>query len=181
MIINAFKHVHKAKFWPQHKRRQVRTLNGTSGEVTVNVTDITEYDDIQYVMPSTSSRPIPVLPSAFNTIGLVGTFPRFIEQTDTEGKLFVVYPLESTGDVLIVGRKSYDEFVNTDIVPFDEDALKHFACWQYFVDDEMQASADKHQALFNSRYLQLNNSAFNHPIQLDNQQDEIPRGWTERP
>ena len=181
MVVSAFLHVHKDHFWPQHRVRLTRTLDGVTGEVTVDITGITEYDDIQYVMPETSSRPISVLPAEYNTIGMSGQAARFIEQSATTGKLFTIYPLDATGDLLIIGRTSYDSFLPTDTIPFDHMALKHFTCWQYFVDDEMEASANKHQAMFNSRYQKLKDAAFNHPIKLDSHSSEIPRGWSERP
>jgi hypothetical protein len=178
-VQNAFNHVFNEEFWPHFVKREQRTLDGSTGTITSPLTHIIEWRDIYKVFRDGSRTALPHMPLAFNTIGLEGATPRFIEAR-SDSSLFTVYPTDATGDVLVIGRaRPASDFAYDEEVPFDEDVIAHFAAWQYFVDDENAPSADKHRQLFEQALKRYRDNVFSHSVQLDPMMNNVPDRWSE--
>lgn len=182
-INEAFEHIYKQRYWPQFRKRETRTLDGVTGQVTVPFTYIQDWEDIQHVFRRGSDRPLPVLPASYNSLDdpVNHATPRYIEATG-DANLFRIYPLAAEGDVLVVGRATQlVEYGLLDEVPFDHLALVHYAAWTYFTDDASNpASAAKHQGLFESRMKVILDNSQNHEIELNPNSAYIPDRWYER-
>lgn len=180
MIQQGFNHVFDKRFWHDFRKREQRTLNGTTGQVTAVLTFINEYRDIQYVFRDGSKRPLPILPTMYNTLSMSGTTPRYIEASG-DSKLFLVYPLTSVGDVLVLGRaRPTADYAMDEEVEFDQTCLTHYAAWQYFADDGANpASAARHQGLFETRLKTLELADQQFAVQLDSMTGDIPTEWRE--
>ncbi len=180
-VQHAFDHIFMEDWWPQFVVREVRTLNQVNGRPTALLTSIKQYDDIRFVYPADSQRPLPVLSPAINPLGTYlaeGTTPRYVA-ADLQ-TIFRVWPDNAEGDVLVVGRARPDKFILTDTVPFDSTLLTHFAAWSYFTDDGSNPEAAlKHKMLFEQRYMQIRKSSFNESVILDPFMDRIPNQWQE--
>lgn len=182
LINEAFDHCNKQEFWPQYRKRETRTLDGVTGQVTAPFTYIADWEDIQHVFRDGSDRPLPIMPASFNTIAHPpsSSVPRFIEASG-DSNLFRVYPLDAIGTVQVIGRTTRTaDFALTDVVPFDAQALTHYAAWSYFTDDASNpAAAAKHQGLYEMRMKKIRDNAFDHAVQLNPQSGYIPDRWTE--
>lgn len=177
MIQRAFDAVFIKRYWSQFRKREVRTLNGTTGTITAPLTFIKQYSDIQYVFRDGSQRPLPKLPTDFNTINFTGGTPKFVEPSG-DSNLINIYPLDSTGQILIVGRRCPDPYAMDQTVEFDSTYLVNAVAWEYFVDDGSNpGSASKHQMLMETRLRQLEMDDEQHAIQLDPFASEIPTDW----
>lgn len=177
----AFDRCFSAKFWPQFLKREVRTLDGVTGKTTAPFTYVKEWGDVHSVFRSNSSVPIPTMPESYNLLGLpTGTAPRFIEPSD-DTTLFTIYPLTSTGQIVVVGRNrpaNAGNFAATETVPFDYLALEYLAAWEYATDEASNAAmAVKFQSLFNNRMKQLEDDAFDNVVMLNPRADVIPTQW----
>ena len=183
MVQDAFDHLFTAHWWMRFRVRETRTLDGTTGTITAPLTNIKQYDDILHVYNAYDKRPIPILAGGSNThdsLYTTGSVARYIDAD--ANSLFVVYPLSAAGTILVVGRKRPNVFSITDDVPFDHVAIKHFACWSYYVDDDSNPSAAaKHQGLFETRKQQLMLDDRNHRTVLDPQAERYPSTWYEGP
>lgn len=183
LIQHAFDHCFTAKYWPSFIRREVRVLNGTTGLVTVPFTLIKEFKDIQSVYRANSSHPIPEMPLSYNTLDLPsGGLMKFIEGR-TDSYLFTAYPLDATDQIVVVGReRPANEFILTDVVPFDHLALIYYACWSYLVDDASNAgAAEKYQGLYNTRMKELEDSEFKNIVPLNPRSGHILSTWQTHP
>jgi len=176
---HAFDHCFTAKFWPSFVRREARMLDGITGKPVLPFSLIKEWKDVSDVFRANSQHPIPTMPLSYNLLDLVdGTTPRFLEPT-ADATLFTVYPLGSTGNIVVVGReRPATEFIMTDIVPFDSLALCYFAAWDYLVDDASNAgAAAKMQGLFDSRMKALEDAEFDNVVLLNPRSEQIPTQW----
>jgi len=176
---HAFDHCFTAKFWPSFVRREARILDGITGKPTVPFSLIREWKDVSDVFRANSQHPLTVMPLSYNLLDLGdGAIPRFLEPT-ADATLFTVYPLGSTGSIVVVGReRPILEFTNTDIVPFDYMALCYFAAWDYLVDDASNAgAAAKMQGLFDSRMKALEDAEFDNVVLLNPRSEQIPSQW----
>lgn len=175
----AFDHcVYGETFWPQFRKRELRVIDGVTGQVTVPLTFINQWDDIQHVFRRGSRRPLPQLPPGQNTFDITGTVAKFIEASG-DANLFRVYPITAIDEVEVVGRSRRTTVHGmADIMQFDHMALVHFAAWSYFIDDETNpAAAAKHEGLYNTRMKVLEDKAQSHTIMLDPQAGDIPDRW----
>jgi hypothetical protein len=176
-VRDAFTFFFTKAFWPQFRKREQRTLDGTTGQITAVLTYITQYDDIQHVFAGTSHQPLPVLPDEYNTLNMVGSSPRYVDGS-ADAKLFTIYPLTAIGDVLVSGRARPDISAMDSVVPCDEGFIVHYVAWSYFIDDGANpAAAAKHQMLFEQRLITLEQDAFSKPIALDSHAGRIPSEW----
>lgn len=178
MIQQAFNHVFLKRYWGYFRKREERTLDGVTGQITAPLTYISDYHDIQHVYREGSQRPLPVLPSTYNTLGMTGSAPRFITPSG-DANLFTVYPLDAEGDVLVIGRRRPTaDYAMDEEVEFDPTFLVHYVAWSYFTDDGSNpASALKHQVLFEKRLEELERADAQHAVVLDPHQGEIPQDW----
>lgn len=177
MIQDAFDAIFIKRFWHYFNVREQLTLDGTTGKVTVAPTSLKFYEDVQYVFCTNSRRPIPVLSSMYNTLNMAGTTPRFIEASG-DSKLVKIYPLTSTGTVLLVGRRRPAAYGTSDTVEFDSTCLKHFTVFRYFADDASNvASMGVHQGLFEARLNELVLADQQFAIALDNRSSSVPTDW----
>lgn len=180
-INQAFDRCFSAKFWPQFLRREVRTLNGTTGKTTVPFTYIKEWGDVHSVFRAGSTIPIVTMPESYNLLDLPATtVPRFVEPSN-DTTLFTIYPLASTEQIVVVGRERPTNAGNygfLEVVPFDYLALEYLAAWEYAVDDAANgAMASKFETLFNSRMKQLEDDAFKGIVMINPRADNIPMQW----
>lgn len=179
MVQDAFDHCFTKRFWNYFMVRETRVLDGTTGKITVAPTSITQYDDLQYVFREGQRRPLLKLPSMYNTLGMTGTTARFIGASG-DTKLFIAYPITSTGTVQLSGRRRPAAYTSGQTVEFDHLCLRHFAAFSYFAGDGSNpAEASRHQALFEARLEQLVLDDQQFAIPLDNQDSEIPQQWYE--
>lgn len=182
LIQHAFDHCFTTEFWPSFLRREVKTLNGIDGKVTVPFTLIKEFKDIKSVFRKNSHHPIPEMPQSFNLLDLPSSgVVKFIEGR-TDNYLFTAYPLNAKDQIVVVGReRPASEYILTDTVPFDHLALIYFAAWSYLVDDASNAGAAmKYQGLFNTRMKELQDSEFKGIVPLNPHRAHIPSTWNER-
>jgi hypothetical protein len=178
-IQQAFDFCFSAEYWPQFRVREVRTLDGLTGQVVVPFVSIKQWDDVQYVLRRYSDRPLPEIPEAFGTIDIVGTQAQFIEAR-ADASLFTVYPLSATDDIEVIGRnRPASLFMPTDIVPFDDWALCHYASWSYLVNDQSNdAATSKEQGLFDARMKVLKEQSEKGIVYLNPRSTvDIPQRW----
>ena len=179
-INQAFIRCFEAKFWPQFLVREVRTVDGVTGQVTVPFTSITTWEDVYRVFRTGSQKPLAIMPDSYNLLSLpTGTVSRFIAPSITS--IFTVYPLEASDEILVIGRArpiNTGDFSLSDIVPFDYMALAYHVAWEYAVDDASNgAMASKFQTLFDSRMAQLEDISFADFVDIAPNTSDIPTEW----
>lgn len=177
----AFDRLFHAKFWPQFMARETRTLDGVTGKVVTPFTLVKEWGDVNSVFRQGSSRALATMPDNYNVLDIPNTAtPRFI-QPSNDSTLFTIYPLQSTGQISVVGREApanIGQFDLGELVPFDYLALEYLAAWEAAVDDGSNgAMAVKFQSLFDSRLKQLEDDAFDNVVMLSPNSNSIPLEW----
>jgi hypothetical protein len=178
-IQQAFDYCFELFYWPQFLVREQRTIDGTTGKVTVPFASILQWGDVKFVFRRYSDRPIAELPNGFPTLDLVGSQVQFV-QPRSDAYLFTAYPLTSTDAVEVVGRaRPANIFAIGDVVPFDDWALVHYAAWSYLVDDGSNSgAASKQQGLFDIRIKMLRDNAEKGIIQLNPRSaNDVPQRW----
>jgi hypothetical protein len=178
-IQEAFDYIFTLKYWPQFRVRESKILDGVTGKVTVPFANIKQWDDVQYVFREWSDRPLPEIPNGFSTLNLTGTAAEWIEpRSDTY--LFTVYPITAVDNIQVVGRnRPANLFIATDVVPFDDWALAHYAAWSYLVNDASNpAAAAKEQGLFDIRMKKLDEQSEKGIVYLNPRSNQIPNRWS---
>jgi hypothetical protein len=181
-IQSSFDLIFTDKWWKRHMTRLSRVLNGTTGEVTVDITTIVSFEDVKSVYVEGRRDPLPKVSDTYNATMFSGTSAQFYEASTTTNKLIVVQPITAAANISIVGRKHPGTFVSATVVPFDPWAVTWMTAWQYMSDDGSNPdSAAKFQGLFEKRISQLYKAQTSEPIQLENGLGNIPDRWSEWP
>ena len=175
MIQHKFDVLFDEVFWPQFCTWYTWTLDGTLGVVTTDLTDIVKkYEDIQVVFAENSNTALTKLANlTTNPFTLAGTTPIHYEAlgptfSNNTTRVFRVWPLASTGDVIVRVRTKPDTFVGTDEIDFDDQALILGSVFDYLEDDGTNPNAtQKFQLLFEARVNQLKDNFNDAPISLD--------------
>ena len=83
-------------------------------------------------------------------------------------RVFQIWPKTSTGNIIVRIRTKPDDFVSTDDIDFDAQALILGSAYDYLEDDGTNPSAtQKFQGMYEARVRQLKNNLSNAPISLD--------------
>ena len=175
MIQHKFDVLFDEAFWPQFSTWYQWTLDGTLGVVTTDLTDIVKrFEDIQVIFPENSNTAVTKISNlTTNPFELSGTTPIHYEAlgatfTNKTTRVFRVWPLASTGDIIIRVRTKPATFSSTDEIDFDDQALILGAAFDYLEDDGVNPNATKKfQDLFESRVNQLKDNFNSGPISLD--------------
>lgn len=172
------------RWWDHLTTWQTRTLDGTTGKFTTDVLGARErMRDVQSVWSPDRQQPLPMVNQHNTPMRISGTRPRMVEALsvvdDPAGtRLFRVWPLQSTGEVLFRVRcDPPDLFTNVAaIVPFDASVLVNGACMKYAVmDGTNPGSMAEFDRAYNERVMQLQQQHDSTPLQLDSRnrwQDE---------
>jgi|TARA_R100000501_G_C2598804_1_gene96543 hypothetical protein len=134
-----------------------RTLDGTNGHFTVQLTTIREFDDIRVVFVDGTERQVLELPDEINPNNLVGTSVLYREaDTDDNYGRVVFWPKTATTIVDLQARIHPGELTADDSVYVDKLALKFGTIWQVLeVDGDNPNAAAMYQRLFEARIKQL--------------------------
>jgi hypothetical protein len=108
------------------------------------------------VIPDGKVKPLPRLPYGVNPYEITGEVPKFVEPYNANSKIFRVWPMEATGDVVCRIRTLPDVFSDSDTIDFDSIALVNGAAYQIAEDDGSNPGAiEKFKSLFENRLAQL--------------------------
>lgn len=155
MLQNSYNLLFDRMWWPSLMRRETKTLNGTSGEVTVNFTALTRFEDIKSIFRVGDRMPLPEVALNENPDTLDGDRVRFYEPSQTAGKIFKCYPVESIGDIIIHYRARQADFIDdtTATIDFDVDLLVFAAVYDYLEDDGTNPGAtEKYRVKVNEKF-----------------------------
>lgn len=155
MLQNSYNSLFDKLWWPNRMRRETKTLNGTSGEVTVAFTALTRFDDIKHVYREGISVPLPEIQLNRNPDVITGTTVRGYEYSATAGKFFKCYPIASTDNVIVHYREKQADFIEgTEAeIDFDVDLLVFAAVYDYLEDDGTNPGAtEKYRAKVNAKF-----------------------------
>lgn len=175
------------KLWlPEYRVMLERTLDGSTGIVTEDVADtsqseyIDRWTDLRAVFPSTIDMPLRLLPSRINPTLITGTTPRYISPSNTN-RLIKVWPLASTGDLVIIGRQRPAPFTLEDTVKLPTELVVVGALAQAFESDSTSpGAADMFSRQYNDAFRTLRGNLSQHPIELAPSSANYPTQWEER-
>lgn len=169
------------KNWKRFNRREQHTLDGVTGSIVDTFTQIPDFDNIVRIFPADRSVALAKLPLEFNPNLEAGGLPRYYEFNGTIGKLITVHPVSALGDIVVMGQYRPPDFLQTDVVPFDQWAIIYGAAWMYAVDDGANPAAiAKFQGLYEKRIKQLYSNQTDDPIRLTgNRSGEYPTTWSD--
>lgn len=180
-IQQSFNILFSEDWWPQFRHWQVQALNGTSGFATTD-SEFASFGDIMAIYPENENRRLTKLPFPFNPFLMQNTTPVFVEP-QAGLKRFRIWPLNSTGNIYVQGRRKPDRFALDDEIDFDEECLQSLAAWMYAVDDgNNPMQAEKLQAIYDQRLMKIRGDIVgNIPVDFDPRFAAVPTQWTELP
>lgn len=153
----AFNDKFKTRWWTDFFTVGTYVLDGTTGHIVEDVTNlIKSYRDIKFVWPLTMRNPLPELQQSTNQ-NMVTQYSLVADNSATTHGYFKVMPITMTGSLLIAYRTEPDDFIDTDVVKFDEDYLVLTAAGQILMEDGTNMVAakkmlDDAQKFYNSYY-----------------------------
>jgi hypothetical protein len=132
-------------WWPQYMTWSQRTLDGTLGILTANISDIRELRDIRTIIPDGREKGIPQLPFGRNPFNLTGTTPLYYESLDSTHASFATrllqfWPKSATGDVFIHARL-FPTIINSTELYLDQKMLINGSAWIILEDEDINPNA----------------------------------------
>lgn len=174
------------KVWvPEYVVYLERTLDGSTGQVTVDIADTTAaeyiafFKDIRTVFPDNSDKVLPLLPTRINPFELIGSYPRYVSPL-AGNKLIKIWPVASTGKIHIIGRQRPLAFDTDDTVKMDRLLLTLGACWLAMESDSTSpGAAEMFQRLYTNRFETEMSNYQNLPLELAPHSISYPTQWEE--
>lgn len=160
--------------WPEMVNTFIKTLDGTTGKITVGfqASDmLLDYKQIKHVYSDAVVRELPLLGSVNNPLlssPLIGYRPLSLVEDPNHRYMIIVQPTTLTGKVAIVANLKADLTDPAAVIPIDP--LLHIWCatWMFAVDDGTNpGQADKYLRLYNNRSMMLRASVNNGPVALN--------------
>lgn len=160
--------------WPEMTHTFIKTLDGTSGRITVGFVPengITDYKQIKHVYSRNVNRELPVISGIVNplqTSSLLGyQFLSIVDDPDKE--LFIrVLPVTTVGDIAIVASVKADFTDPLTTIPIDDLLHIWIATWMYAEDDATNpAQAEKYLNLWQDRILDLRSNVNQGPFAMN--------------
>lgn len=112
----------RSRFWNRHLTYINATLDGLTGTVTTDLSaDILDPRDIKAMWLNDERNPMPLLASNVNPN--LATWPSLRFTTVAANGYFKVYPITTTGTLVILCRTKPVDFIATTEVPFDEEYM----------------------------------------------------------
>lgn len=180
MIQHKFDIVFDEFWWPKYNKWATWTLDGATGVVTTNLTDIVKrIEDIRSIYVGDSDDKLTFLGSETNPTKYEGTSPQVYEASDDAMRVFKIWPATATGTLDVNYRTKPDSFTAEDTVDMDDQLMILGATWDYLEDDGTNpAATQKMQSLFEDRMSQLTSIHAKRPIPLDSYNTRRPETFT---
>lgn len=204
MLDDALDVCFQMRFWDRHIKK-VKTGLSNGFPILDNLELVcADFGDIQTIM-NNQSYPRELARANMNIIkdSYTGTVPTFFQRSEVPGKLFQIVPSQSDTEVWVIFRTLckpdvYQKFLNGEVnidpadqrfnytaedeMPFDELALRYYACWQYMVlKADNDAAANMYKGMFDGRIKSLTENELNDTLSyaIGPQQSYQHGWWTE--
>ena len=168
--------------WSQFVYRSgALTLDGSTGQITTDLTSISRGEDISAVYYGTDQTPMLTAPA--NTNPLTAVMVERVIEFDSTDRFFTIYPLTTTGTVYVVGKSipDRDAIVASTQIKFDDTYLIHISAWDYLVSDgDNPGDAAKMQAIADVAMNRLKSKYNKKVIPLNGTTSAIPTTWENR-
>ena len=136
-IQTSFDRLFMVRFWPMYSSWATWTLDGTTGQVTTDLTALVKtFMDLRGIWFEEDETPLLRLPADKRPENVVGTKARYwepLKQAPT--RVFRILPILSIGDVHAHHRTKPNDFVLTDTIYLDPLLLELAAAYEYVVTD----------------------------------------------
>lgn len=177
--------INMEQVWSENVLTYHRTLDGTTGRITVGIpsTEVKDPKAVFRVYHESSMKPAPKLSGYINTDIATQAFGyTLLNSTDDPGpqKLLIQwFPVTLTGTVIYMAKKNYD-FTDRDLeVPIDFWLHVYRAAWAYSVSDGTNpAMMDMYKSNYAERMAQVKEDENARPLQMD-PYNAIPDNWIE--
>lgn len=165
------------RFWDNYTNETSYTLDGTTGKVTTDLTDIIKsFGDIEYVWLSQYDNALPRAPKNRdeNTI-----YYPCIKPSGVVTCPFKIIPVTTTGAVRVRYRTAATlPFTETDEVPIDEELLVRWAAMMYLTNDAANpAMVQTMTALYKERLSKLETIEGQQSKSLYRVNTSVMTGW----
>jgi hypothetical protein len=179
MLQHKFDTLFDRRFWRRHTTTSTWTLDGTTGQVTADISaQIKEFNDIKGIWPTDYRNPLPILDESVN--------PDFINMlvfgsSADPTKVFKLYPESTTGNVRVKYRTRPDPFTENDTVPFDDQILIVGTCFDFLSDEAADATnVRKFLQMYQDRLDRLEKLEDNHTRSYYSQSSATVNDWHDR-
>lgn len=177
----AFDLVFEKVWWEDYMEWNLFTLDGVNGLPTTNPTTVTRFTDIRTVFWGTTTYRMRRVPEDLNPYSLSGNTGRYVEPTQTSGKIFQVWPLTAAGTVRVHSRARPTDFVVTDDIKLDRLMIVYGAAWMAAQSDGSNpGEIDRLGRAFNKRFEDVRASRSEIPSDLDYRTGQVPTTWVEQ-
>ena len=147
------------RFWKHLTFNTIHDLDGVTGVSTTSLSSIPNFDDIEWIRayPFEQWNAFEPLNGEEYLTGMLYRYERIPYDNETAtDKLVQFYPVEFTGPVMIRARRYKTEYVDSEIIPFDDIALTHLTVSHILAIEGLTPSAEqRHTLLFDQRYKDL--------------------------
>lgn len=172
VVVQTFNLVWGKYAWDQYTDWSQRTLDGTLGIITADLSDVRSHEDIINVFPATSDVPLPKMNRSRNPFLLQGTSVRFWSSLPSNSAYYATrrlqfWPKSATGDVVIQHRiYPVNKTGANDPCYLDFDLMTYATSWQMLSGEGTNPAASAtQQALFDMKYRDLMNLFAGQPIE----------------
>lgn len=160
--------------WPELISTFTKTLDGTTGKVTVAFTTadgVTDYKQIKHVYSVNVQRELPLISGIINPLqqsSVIGYRPLSIAEDPNKQYLIKIQPVTWAGNIAIVANLKAD-FSDTDtVIPIDDLLHIWIATWMYAEDDATNpAQAEKYLRLWEDRVKDIRSNVNAGPYALN--------------
>lgn len=166
-VVRTFNLVATKRWWPQLMTWVQRDLDGVTGMVTSNITNVTDYKNVRVVFYNGTDEQIPRMPADINPFG-TGIMRRFHEPVNATGKLLRVLPMDTSGTVEMHCRVIPFISAYEDVVPFDPDTIMLGAVASHLAGDNANpADESRAKQQFQAKLQQEYDLYDSQPVVLD--------------
>ena len=165
------------RFWNDYTTQSTYTLDGTTGKVTTDLTNIIKsFRDIEYVWYGDYASALPKAPN--NRSQTMIRQLSFAASGDPTSP-FLILPVDNTGEVHVRYRiKATVPFTELDDVPMDEELLVRFAALLYLTfDNSNQAAIQFVNKMYVERLDKLEKLEDNHSKNLYSSSNQTVTEW----
>lgn len=160
--------------WPELTASFQKTLDGSTGKVTVAFTaanGITDYKQIKHIWSENVLRELPQISGVVNPLqqsSVIGYTILNITEDPTKQYLFKIQPITWTGQIMIQANLKADFSDPTTVIPIDDLLHIWIATWMYAEDDATNpAQAEKYLKLWEDRIKDVRSNVNTGPYALN--------------